>query len=170
MAFDGVECAHKRYARSDARAFDPHAPDGLFAVMVAVVLGLGAFAVTKIATVNENTVDISTQIAEMQAATQDSVVAIKEIGGTIGRISEIATTIASAIEEQGAATQEITRNVQQAAAGTTEVASNIVNVSRGAAETGSASSQVLSSAQSLANDSNRLKLEMSKFLATVRAA
>lgn len=138
--------------------------------MVAVVLGLGAFAVTKIATVNENTVDISTQIAEMQAATQGSVVAIKEIGGTIGRISEIATTIASAIEEQGAATQEITRNVQQAAAGTTEVASNIVNVSRGAAETGSASSQVLSSAQSLANDSNRLKLEMSKFLATVRAA
>jgi methyl-accepting chemotaxis protein len=106
----------------------------------------------------------------MQSATQDSVAAINEIGGTIGRISEIATTIASAVEEQGAATQEITRNVQQAAAGTTEVASNITNVSRGAAETGAASSQVLTSAQSLANESNRLKLEMDKFLATVRAA
>ena len=106
----------------------------------------------------------------MQAATQDSVVAIKEIGGTIGRISEIATTIASAVEEQGAATQEITRNVQQAAAGTTQVAANITDVNRNAAETGAASSQVLSSAQSLANESNRLKLEMGKFLATVRAA
>ena len=107
----------------------------------------------------------------MQTATQDSVAAIKEIGGTIGRISEIATTIAAAIEEQGAATQEIARNVQQAAAGTTQaVASNIASVSRGATETGSASSQVLSSAQSLANESNRLKLEMGKFLTTVRAA
>ena len=106
----------------------------------------------------------------MQAATQDSVAAIKEIGGTIGRISEIATTIASAVEEQGAATQEITRNVQQAAAGTTQVAANITDVNRGAAETGAASSQVLSSAQSLSNESNRLKLEMGKFLTTVRAA
>ncbi len=116
------------------------------------------------------TSEISTQISEMQAATQDSVVAIKEIGGTIGRISEIATTIASAVEEQGAATHEITRNVQQAAQGTTQVASNITDVSRGAAETGSASAQVLSSARSLANESNRLKLELSKFVATVRAA
>ncbi len=79
------------------------------------------------------TSEISGQIAEMQAATQESVVAIKEIGGTIGRISEITTTIASAVEEQGAATQEITRNVQQAAAGTTQVASNITDVNRGAA-------------------------------------
>ncbi len=116
------------------------------------------------------TSEISSQIAEMQSATQDSVAAIKEIGGTIGRISEIATTIASAIEEQGAATREITRNVQQAAAGTTQVASSITDVSRGAAETGSASSQVLSSARSLATESSRLKLEMGKFLETVRAA
>jgi methyl-accepting chemotaxis protein len=116
------------------------------------------------------TSEISGQIAEMQSATQDSVSAIKEIGGTIGRISEIATSIASSIEGQGAATQEITRNVQQAAAGTTQVASNITDVSRGAAETGSASAQVLSSARSLANESNRLKQEMGKFLATVRAA
>ena len=68
------------------------------------------------------TSEISGQIAEMQAATQDSVTAIKEIGGTIGRISEIATTIAAAVEEQGAATQEITRNIQQAATGTAQVA------------------------------------------------
>jgi methyl-accepting chemotaxis protein len=106
----------------------------------------------------------------MQTATQESVAAIKEIGGTIGRISEIATTIASAVEQQGAATQEISRNVQQAASGTQQVASNITEVNRGAAETGSASAQVLGSAKSLANESNRLKLEMAKFLVTVRAA
>ncbi len=114
--------------------------------------------------------EISAQISEMQSATQESVVAIKEIGGTIGRISEIAATIASAVEEQGAATQEITRSVQQASVGTTQVASNITDVSSGAAETGSASAQVLSSARSLANESSRLKLEMDKFLASVRAA
>jgi methyl-accepting chemotaxis protein len=116
------------------------------------------------------TEEIGTQIAGMQTATQDSVAAIKEIGTTIGRIAEIASTIAAAVEEQGAATQEIARNVQQAARGTTEVASNITEVNRGAGETGSASSQVLSSAQSLSQESNRLRMEVDKFLATVRSA
>jgi methyl-accepting chemotaxis protein len=114
--------------------------------------------------------EIGTQIAGMQTATQDSVAAIKEIGGTIGRISEIAATIAAAVEEQGAATQEIARNVGEAAKGTQQVASNITDVNRGASETGSASSQVLSSAQSLSSESNHLKLEVDKFLMTVRAA
>jgi methyl-accepting chemotaxis protein len=116
------------------------------------------------------TEEISTQIAGMQAATQDSVAAIKEIGNTIGKISEIAATIAAAVEEQGAATQEISRNVQQAAQGTAEVATNITSVNRGASETGSASAQVLSSAQSLSSESNHLKTEVDKFLHTVRAA
>jgi methyl-accepting chemotaxis protein len=114
--------------------------------------------------------DIGTQIAGMQQATNDSVAAIKEIGTTIGRISEIATTIAAAVEEQGAATGEIARNVQEAAKGTTQVAANITDVNRGASETGSSSSQVLLSAQSLATESNRLKVEVQKFLMTVRAA
>ena len=68
--------------------------------------------------------------------------------------------IASAIEEQGAATQEIARNVSQAAKGTAEVAGNIGEVSHGAAETGTASSQVLSSARQLSGDSNRLRSEV----------
>ena len=97
-------------------------------------------------------------------------VSIKEIGITIGRMSEISSTIAAAIEQQGAATQEISRNVQRAAEGTTQVASNIVDVQHGSSETGSASSQVLSSAQSLSLESNRLKLEVQRFLATVSAA
>ena len=74
------------------------------------------------------------------------------------------------MEEQGAATQEISRNVQQAAMGTQQVSSNIADVQRGTSETGSASSQVFSAAQSLSGDSNRLKLEVGKFLDTVRAA
>ncbi|NWG23284.1 MAG: MCP four helix bundle domain-containing protein [Pseudorhodoplanes sp.] len=114
--------------------------------------------------------EIGAQIGGMQAATADSVVAIKEVSDTIRRISEISSAIAAAVEEQGAATQEISRNVQQAAQGTSEVAANIVDVNRGASETGSASAQVLSSAQSLASESNRLKLEVGRFLDTVRAA
>ena len=114
--------------------------------------------------------EISTQISGIQAATQESVSAIQEIGTTIGRMSEISSTIASAVEEQGAATQEISRNVQQAAQGTMQVSANITDVQRGASETGSASSQVLSAAQSLSSDSNRLKLEVGKFLSAVRAA
>jgi methyl-accepting chemotaxis protein len=114
--------------------------------------------------------EIGAQIGGMQTATRDSVTAIKEIGTTIDRISEIASTIAAAIEEQGAATREIARNVQQAALGTSHVATNIADVNRGAADTGSASAQVLASARELSNESNHLKTEVDQFLATVRAA
>jgi methyl-accepting chemotaxis protein len=116
------------------------------------------------------TEEIGTQIGGMQAATQDSVAAIKEIGTTIGRIAEIASAIAAAVEEQGAATQEISRNVQQAASGTTHVAEAIGDVNRGAAETGTASGRVLSSAKALSGEGNKLKVEVGRFLATVRAA
>ena len=116
------------------------------------------------------TSEISGQIAEMQAATQESVAAIKEIGGTIARISDIAASIAAAVEQQGAATREITRNVQQAAGGTARVADNISEVSEGAAKTGSASAEVLTAAKALSGQSDRLKAEVDKFLATVRAA
>jgi methyl-accepting chemotaxis protein len=114
--------------------------------------------------------EISQQINGIQGATQESVNAIKEISGTIERLAEISSTIAAAVEEQGAATQEISRNVQQAARGTQEVSSNIIDVQRGASETGAASSQVLSAAQSLSGDSKRLRLEVGKFLESVRAA
>jgi methyl-accepting chemotaxis protein len=114
--------------------------------------------------------EISAQIAGMQTATQESVTTIKEIGKTINLISEISSAIAAAVEEQGAATQEISRNVQQAAELSGEVAVSIADVSRGAGETGAASGQVLSSAQMLSSESTRLKMEVQKFLTTVRAA
>ena len=114
--------------------------------------------------------EIGQQIASIQTATEYSVGAIRDISDTIEKLSEISSTIAAAVEEQGAATQEISRNVAQAAQGTEQVSSNIADVQRGASETGSASSQVLSAAQMLSGDSDRLKLEVGKFLETVRAA
>jgi methyl-accepting chemotaxis protein len=114
--------------------------------------------------------EIGVQVTGIQAATQDSVNAIRQISGTIERLSEIASAIAVAVEEQGAATQEISRNVQNAAEGAQQVSSNIVDVQHGASETGSASSQVLSAARSLSVESNRLKAEVGNFLNSVRAA
>jgi methyl-accepting chemotaxis protein len=114
--------------------------------------------------------EISEQITGIQLATKDSVGAIKEIGDTIGMMAEISSSIASAVEEQGAATQEIARNVQQASIGTTEVSNSIVDVQQGANETGEGSARVLAAAQSLLNDSGRLRSEVGNFLKTVRAA
>lgn len=114
------------------------------------------------------TEEIGGQIAAMQVATEQSVTAIKGIGSTISRMSEIASAIAGAVEEQGAATREISNSVQQAAQGTAQVASSIADVNQGAGETGSASAQVLTSARSLSDESSHLKVEVGKFLSAVR--
>ncbi|CAL75402.1 putative methyl-accepting chemotaxis protein [Bradyrhizobium sp. ORS 278] len=114
--------------------------------------------------------EIGQQIGSIQGATQESVGAIKEIGETIARMSEIAAAIASSVEEQSSATREISRNVQQAAHGTQEVSANISSVREGANETGSASSNVLAAAKSLSGQSSRLKQEVARFLDSVRAA
>ncbi len=114
--------------------------------------------------------EISHHISSMQGATQESVAAIKEIGATIGQISNIASSIASAVEQQGGATQQIARNVQSVAEGTREATANIVEVNRGATETGSASGEVLSSAKALSSESTRLRAELDRFMANIRAA
>jgi methyl-accepting chemotaxis protein len=114
--------------------------------------------------------EIGQHISSIQSATRESVAAIKEISETIARMSEVASAIACAVEEQGAATREISRNVQQAAQGTQQVSLNIVDVKRGATDTGSASSHVLVAAKSLSNESDRLKVEVGKFLSAFRTA
>ncbi|THD58721.1 MAG: methyl-accepting chemotaxis protein [Bradyrhizobium sp.] len=114
--------------------------------------------------------EISSHISGMQGATQESVAAIKEIGGTIAQVSSIASTIASAVEQQSSATQEIARSVQNVAQGTQEVAANIMQVNRGATETGSASEEVLNSARTLSTESTRLREELDRFMANIRAA
>jgi len=114
--------------------------------------------------------EIAQQITGMQTATQESVDAIKEIGDTIGRLSEISSIIASAVEQQDAVTQEITHNVQDASNGTRQVTSHIGDVKRDASETGAACQQLFAAAQALSRDSSRLSLEVDRFLSTVRAA
>ena len=114
--------------------------------------------------------EISTQIARIQGSTGQAVSAIGSITTRIQEISGVATAIAAAVEEQGAATQEIVRNVAQAAVGTGEVTSNIAGVAGAAEETGAAASQVLASASELSRQSESLSTEVNRFLATVRAA
>ena len=114
--------------------------------------------------------EISSHISGMQDATQESVAAIKEIGVTIAEISNIASSIASAVEQQSSATQEIARSVQTVAQGTQEAAANIMQVNRGATKTGSASEEVLNSAKSLSTESTRLREELDRFMANIRAA
>jgi methyl-accepting chemotaxis protein len=116
------------------------------------------------------TQEISTQITSIQEATRGSVRSIQGIVTLIGRVNEAATTIASAVEEQGAATSEIARNVSEAAKGTGEVSNNIANVNTAAQQTGVAASKVLASASNLSQNGKALKTQVNAFLLEVRAA
>ncbi|QQR68282.1 MAG: MCP four helix bundle domain-containing protein [Alphaproteobacteria bacterium] len=115
------------------------------------------------------TKDITNQISGVQEQTHRAVSAIGSITGTIKKINEISTTIASAVEEQSAATREIARNVQQAAEGTGEVSRTIGEVTQAAAEAGQTSSQVLSAAEQLSRESSTLRNVVGDFLNRIRA-
>lgn len=114
--------------------------------------------------------EIATQIKAIQEATRTSALLIRGIAGTIGQLNETATAIASAVEEQGAATQEIARNVHQAALGTQQVSGSIASVSGAAQQTGAASTHVLASATELSRNGETLKAQVVEFLREVRAA
>jgi methyl-accepting chemotaxis protein len=116
------------------------------------------------------TAEITGHISGVQTSTNYAATAILGIGKTIDEISHIASTIAAAVEEQGAATDEIARNVDQAAQGTTEVTRNITSVHHAAEASGVSAQQVLSSATELSAQSDRLRAEMDIFLSSVRAA
>jgi len=134
-----------------------------FAVVASEVKGLA----TQTARATE---DIAEQVTAMQRATQDCVGAIERIDGTIGRMNEISTSIAAAMEEQGAATQEIARNVEQAARGTADVSVNVGGVNRAADETGAAAVEVQQAADGLGVQAETLRREVGNFLAEIRAA
>jgi methyl-accepting chemotaxis protein len=114
--------------------------------------------------------EISQQIQSIQEATRQSVSAIEEIGTTIGSVNEIATAIAAAVEQQGVATAEISRNIQQAALGAQQVSANITGVSEAAAETGQTATRLLGSADELARQSSDLRAQAEEFFTTIRAA
>jgi methyl-accepting chemotaxis protein len=116
------------------------------------------------------TEDIGGQISSIQQTTQEAVSAIGGISSTIGQMNEIATAIAAAVEEQGAATNEISRNVQSASTGTQEVSSSIVNVRSGSEKTGDASSRVLESSRELNGRFQNLRSEVETFLKEIQAS
>jgi methyl-accepting chemotaxis protein len=116
------------------------------------------------------TEEIAAQIARIQGSTKDAVGAIQGIGTTISEVSEIASAIASAVEEQQSATREIARNVSEAARGTEEVTGHIGDVQGAASQTGAAAAQVLSAADALARDTGALASEVQTFLAEIKAA
>ncbi|MEO3430692.1 methyl-accepting chemotaxis protein [Pelagibius sp. CAU 1746] len=114
--------------------------------------------------------EIGEHIARVQSETKEAVGAIDIIGSTIRRIDEVAASIASAVEEQIAATSEISRNVQEAANGTQEVTQNISGVSQGAQQTGAASEQMLSAVRNLSSQADALRGKVDDFLTEVRSA
>jgi len=116
------------------------------------------------------TSEISEQIAAIQTASDQTVAAIKNVVDVIGEIDQIGVAIATAIEQQGAATTEISRSVQDAARGTQDVNTNISGVQRAADETGTAANQVLGAAEQLSSQSRELAGHVNRFLSDVRAA
>lgn len=116
------------------------------------------------------TAEIAGQVGDIQGATTESVKAIAEITAVIKSMSDIATAIAAAVEQQGSATNEISRSVQLAAKSTGEVSTNISKITQSSGETGAAASQVLTAASELSCQSEQLRAEVDKFLATVKAA
>jgi len=116
------------------------------------------------------TTEISEQITAIQAASDETVNAIRNVADVIAEIDQIGTAIAAAIEEQGSATREISRSVQEAARGTQEVNSNITGVQRAADDTGAAAQEVLGAAEQLSTQSRDLAGQFDRFLGEVRAA
>jgi len=116
------------------------------------------------------TEEIGAQVTAVQGETSGAVNGIQSICATIREVDEISAAIAAAVGQQGTATQEIAQNVQQAAARTGEVSHNIAGVTDGIAATGTAAEEVLVSAIELSKQSQRLRDEVDRFLAQIRAA
>lgn len=116
------------------------------------------------------TQEISTQIGQMQSATQVAVEAIKGIGTTISSVEEIQKVIATSAQEQGEATQEITRNVHEASESTSQVTERIGAVKKTAGDTGEATKEVLTAAKELSRQSEHLRASVNAFLDGVRSA
>lgn len=113
--------------------------------------------------------EISQQIGSVQAATQEAVAAIREVGSVIERINEISGSIASAVEQQGAATKEIARNIEDASVGANMTSKNVTAVNSGMGEAGGATTQVLSASEELSRQAEKLSAHVQRFVNQVRA-
>ncbi|MFL6023594.1 MAG: methyl-accepting chemotaxis protein [Marmoricola sp.] len=109
------------------------------------------------------TEDIGQKIEAIQSDTQGAVAAIAEISEVIGRINDIQTTIASAVEEQTATTNEIARSVTEAAAGANGIAEDVTQVASAAEDTRQGAQNTLQSATDLSGMAAELKGLVEKF-------
>jgi methyl-accepting chemotaxis protein len=114
--------------------------------------------------------EIAGQVKAIQEATMSSAQSIQGIAQTIGAVSDTATAIAAAVEQQGAATLEIARNAQEATRGTQEVSSSIASIDTNSRKAGSDASGVLASANQLSENGSVLRQQVETFLREVRAA
>jgi methyl-accepting chemotaxis protein len=114
--------------------------------------------------------DIRSQIGAIQSETGSAVQAIQSISKTILTVNRISSAISAAVEEQAAATHEITRNVQQAASSTQDVSRNVSGVSAAVQNAGATAEAMLSAADELARQAQLLSREVDGFLRSVRAA
>ena len=114
--------------------------------------------------------EIGQQVLSIQDATKESVSVIRQIGSTITAVDEIATAIAAAVEQQGVATAEISRNIQEAARGTHDVSSNIGGLSHAASRTGATASELLTASGELSGQAAGLRSEVEDFFAAIRVA
>jgi methyl-accepting chemotaxis protein len=113
---------------------------------------------------------ISGQVAGIQQATAGMVQAIAAMAQTTAEVDLIASTVASAIQQQSAATEEITRNAQAAAYGTRDISASVSSVGDSAGMTGSAAAQVLGASRALGAQATALRATASEFLVQIRAA
>lgn len=109
-------------------------------------------------------------MSSIQAATEQTVAAITTIGSIIGEVRQISGAFAAAVEEQGAATQEIARNVQQATSGTMRVSATIGGVGQAALVTKDGARDVLAAAPDVAHQAEGMREEVGSFLRDVQAA
>jgi methyl-accepting chemotaxis protein len=116
------------------------------------------------------TSEIADQVGTIQSLTSTAADAIAGIHTTIHEISGIANVIAVAVQNQNAATSEISQSVIEAQESTSEVSSKIASVSQAVLDSSAASSQVFSAANELSRQSDVLRNQVEKFLASVRAA
>jgi methyl-accepting chemotaxis protein len=116
------------------------------------------------------TEEIAAQVSAIQQSTEKSVESVRTITTIMRDVDGFTSAIAAAVEEQGAATQEISRNVQMAARGTEELNHNVVGVTGAIGETSRAATEVLSASQALNSQATGLKNEVDRFLADVAAA
>ncbi|GAB1690105.1 methyl-accepting chemotaxis protein [Krasilnikovia sp. M28-CT-15] len=109
------------------------------------------------------TEDISRRVLAIQTDTADAVAAIDQIASIINQVNDYQTVIATAVEEQTATTDDMTRNVSAAADGSTAIAGNIAGVAHAAASTAAGATQSQHAASELARMSAELTTAISAF-------